>query len=226
MLRTSTSIPVVLIIVAFARATLMALASCVAAILPAHADSSAKSAPAESYIADFFRATVETAVAPQSGEYATKAVKTLLLRAIPLDETARFMLGRNWPTDNTAAARRFQEQFHDFVAEAVTNGLRANPTVALAVTGSRSRADGSTLVLSTLTLPSGRGLPVDWRLTQNPATGTFQVTGISVAGLDAAIVLRSVAADMLADGRTQVDDLIPRLRASLTRHTGETVASP
>ena len=188
-------------------------------ILSAWADSPAKPDPAESYIAGFFRATVETAVAPQSDEYATKAVKLLLLRAIPLDETARFMLGRAWPTDNKAAGRRFQEEFDDFVAEAVTQGLRANPTLALEVNGSRTRADGRTLVLSMLALPSGTKVPVDWEVAPNPADGTFQITDMTVAGFNAAILLRSAAEATLAE--TDIDGLIPRWRAAFARRTGD-----
>ena len=185
------------------------------AILPARADSSAKSDPAESYIAGFFRATVETAVAPQTDESATKAVKALLMREIPLDETARFMLGRLWPTDNKAAGRRFQDAFQDFVAETVTNGLRANPTLALQVKGSRNRTDGTTLVLSTLTMPSGMTVPVDWQVSPNPAHGTFQITDITVAGINAAIALRGIAQVTLEE--TDVDGLIPRWRSTLAR---------
>jgi ABC-type transporter MlaC component len=187
-----------------------------APILPAQADSSAKSDPAESYIAGFFRATVETAAAPQSDETATKAVKTLLLREIPLDDTARFLLGRLWPSDNKEAGRRFQDQFRDFVAEAVTKGLRDNPTLALEVKGSRSRDDGTTLVLSMLTLPSGTTLPVDWKVAQDPARGTFQVVDITVAGINAAMALRSMAEVTLAE--TDIDGLIPRWRTALARH--------
>lgn len=196
-------------------------------ILPAHADSSAKSDLAESYIAGFFRATVETAVAPQSGEYATKAVKKLLLREIQLDETARFMLGRAWPTDNKEAGRRFQQQFQDFVAEIVSQGVRTNPRLALDVKGSRARPDGTILVSSTLALPSGTTVPVDWRVTENPETGTFQIIDIIVAGIDAAIMLRSMAEATLAE--TDVDGLIPHWRATLTRRRiaeRPTVTSP
>jgi ABC-type transporter MlaC component len=200
-------------------------------ILPVHADSSAKTEPAESYIADFFRATVETAVTPRSDEYATKAVKILLLRAVPLDETARFMLGRNLHSDNKQGALRFQEQFQDFVAEVITMGIRANPTVGLQVEGSRPRTDGSFLVLSSLNLPSGTAIPVNWQVAQNPADGTFQVTKIDVAGIDAAIMLRTIATTALSEGQTDVDGLIPWFRAALERRSGEaapraTVTSP
>jgi len=184
-------------------------------ILSARADSSAKSDQAESYIAAFFRATVETAVAPQSDEYATKAVKALLLREIPLDDTARFMLGRLWPTDNNEAGRRFQADFQDFVAEAVTKGLRANPTLALEVNGSRNRTDGSTLVLSILTLPSGVSVPVDWQVVPDPAHGTFLITDITVAGINGAMALRSMAEATLAE--TDIDGVIPRWRRTLAR---------
>jgi ABC-type transporter MlaC component len=193
-------------------------------ILSASADSSVKSDLAENYIAGFFRATVETAVAPQSGGYATNAVKSLLLREIPLDETARFMLGRAWPTDNKEAARRFQAQFQDFVAEAVTLGLRANPTLALEVKGSRMHTDGSTLVLSMLTLPSGTAVPVDWRVARDPANGTFQIIDISVAGFNAAMLLRSAAEATLA--RTDIDGLIPHWRATLARRSAGATESP
>ena len=198
-----------------------------APILSAWADSSAKSDLAESYIAGFFRATVETAVAPQSDEYATKAVKMRLSRAIQLDETARFMLGRAWPTDNKEAGRRFQEEFRDFVAEVVTQGLRANPKLVLKVNGSRTRPDGTTLVMSMLSLPSGTAVPIDWRLAQNPETGTFQIINITVVGIDAAILLRTMTETTLAE--TDIDGLIPHWRAALVRNDNAqrpTVTSP
>jgi ABC-type transporter MlaC component len=185
-------------------------------ILSAWADSPARSDLAESYIAGFFRATVETAVTPLSDEYATKAVKALLLREIPLADTARFMLGRRWPTENNGAGRRFQQDFEDFAAEAVTKGLRANPTLALEVRGSRSHSDGSTLVLSALTSPSGMSVPVDWQVVQDPAHGTFQITGITVAGINAAMALRSMTEATLTE--TDIDGLIPRWRMALARH--------
>ncbi len=187
-------------------------------ILSASADSSAKSDLAESYIAGFFRATVETAVAPQSDETAAKAVKSLLLREIRLDETARFMLGRSWPTDNKEAGRRFQEQFKDFVAEVIAKGLRANPKLGLDVKGSRKRPDGTVLVLSALALPSGNAMPVDWRVSQDPRTGTFQIIDMTVAGIDAAIMLRTMAQATLAE--TDIDGLIPHWRAAFTRRSG------
>ena len=193
-------------------------------ILPARADSSAKTGLAESYIADFFRATVETAVAPQSDEYATKAVKALLLREIPLDETARFMLGRAWPTDNNEVQIQFQDEFHDFVAEAVTHSLRSNPSVALEVKGSRKRSDGSLLVLSSLNLPSGTALPVDWQVAENPSDGTFQITDVAVAGIQAGFMLRNMAAAALDDGET-VEGLIPRLRTALGKRARAAAAA-
>jgi ABC-type transporter MlaC component len=193
-----------------------------APISSALADSPAKSEPAESYIAGLFRATVETAVAPQSDESATKAMKRLLLREIRLDETARYMLGRLWPTDNQEAGRRFQADFQDFVAEAIAVGLRANPTLALKVNGSRLREDGSTLVLTVLDMPSGTALPVDWQVTRDPITGNYQITDITVAGINAAVALRSMTEATLAE--TDIDGLIPRWRSALARRQGHSAA--
>jgi ABC-type transporter MlaC component len=207
-------------------AVFLLIVGLMATLAPADADSLAKTDLAESYIADVFRATVDTAVRPQSDEYATKAVKVLLLHEVPLDEAAHFMLGRALQTDNKQAAVRFQEEFHDLVAEAVARGLRANPTVALAVNGSHPRSDGGMLVLSTLSLPSGAAVPIDWQVVQDPAHGTFQITDITVAGMSVHVLLRSVAETMLADGQTGIDDLIPRLRHALARRSGETAANP
>lgn len=203
-------------------------AGLVKAILPAHADSPARSELAESYIAGFFRAMVETAVAPQSEADAITAVQALLLREVPLDETARFMLGRAWPADNKETGRRFQEQFRAFAAEAVTQAVRATPTLALDVTGSRTRTDGSTLVLSALTLPSGASVPVDWHVATDPTTGSLQVVDLTVVGLNAVMMLRTMAEATLE--KTDVEGLIPTWRATIARHAGDpegaTVTSP
>ena len=210
---------------AFILAAAILAAGLLKAILPAYADSSAKSDPAESYIAGFFRATAETAIAAQSDESAAEAVKPVLLRAIPLDDTARFMLGRAWSTDNQPAGQRFQQQFEDFAAEAVAQGLRANPTLALEVKGSRARSDGSTLVWSMLALPSGRTVPVDWLVAQDAAAGTFQIIDITVAGFNAATLLRSMTEATLAE--TDIDGVIPQWRAALARQAqSATVTSP
>jgi ABC-type transporter MlaC component len=211
---------------AFIPAAIILATGLVNSILSAAADSSAKSDLAESYIAGFFRTTVETAITPHSDEYATNAVKALLLREVPLDQTARFMLGRAWPTDNKPAGIRFQRQFHDFVAETLTRSLRANPSVALEVRGSRARPDGSLLVLSNLNLPSGKAVPIDWQVAQDPADGTFQITDVAVLGIHAAMMLRTIAETMLGDGKTGVEELIPQLRAALNRRAGTDPARP
>jgi ABC-type transporter MlaC component len=167
---------------------------------------------------------VETAVAPRSGETATKAVKVLLMREIPLDQTARFMLGRFWPTDNNEAGRRFQAEFRDFLAEALTQGLRANPGLTLEIKASHDRTDGSTLVVSQLRLPSDMTLPVDWRVVRDPADGAFRITDIAISGIDAAVALRSMAEATLAD--TDLDGLIPRWRTALARRTADHADAP
>jgi ABC-type transporter MlaC component len=76
-------------------------------------------------------------------------------------------------------------------------------------------------------MPSGNEMPVDWRVTQDPQTGTFQIIDMTVAGIDAAIMLRTMAEATLAE--TDIDGLIPQWRAAFTRRGGTqqpTVTSP
>jgi hypothetical protein len=59
-----------------------------------------------------------------------------------------------------------------------------------------------------------------------PADGTFQITRIAVAGMDGAILLRSVAAAAMGEGQTDAEGLIPWLRAALSRHQAGGPAMP
>ena len=189
-----------------------------ALVVPAHPESLISSSSPESYIADLFRATVETAVAAgpeQAGseQYTANAMKALITREVPLGQTARFVLGRySHSTDNTPAAAEFQEQFLAFLAEAVTRVVRRQPGLSLAVAGSQDRADGTTLVRSELSLASGAHLSLDWILERRPESDGFQVVDLVLDGIDARIILRTTAASMLADGRATVADLTAHLR--------------
>jgi len=188
--------------------------------VPAHPESLISSSSPESYIADLFRATVETAGAAgpeQAGseQYTANAMKALITREVPLGQTARFMLGRYWQSmDNTPATGEFQEQFLAFLAEAVTCSIRRHPGLALTVAGSQDRIDGTTLVRSELNL-AGAHLPLDWVLERRPDGGGFQIIDLVLGGIDARITLRTMATSMLADGRATIPDVVPRLRQSL-----------
>ena len=202
-----------------------------ALVLPAHPESLVSSSSPENYIADLFRATVET-VGPDgseqagSGQYAVNAMKALIRREVPLGQTTRFMLGRYWqPIDNTPVAGEFQEQLLAFLAEAVTRSIRRHPGLSLAVEGSQGRADGTTLVRSELSL-AGAHLPLDWILEPRPDGSGFQMLDLVLGGIDARITLRTIATSMLADDRSTIADVVPQLRRALPEAPADRASQP
>jgi ABC-type transporter MlaC component len=188
---------------------------------PSFADTVSSTTLPESYIAHFFRAMVETATTGASEQSASNALHALITAETPLNETARFMLGRYWPAEkNPERASRFQSEFGDFVAEAVTHGLRAHPDATLSVLGSQTHPDGAILVRSQLKLDgaSARAWPLDWILRDEG--GRYRIEDFRLAGIGARIMLRQVAETVIsehqADGAAAaIDQIIPRLRARL-----------
>jgi ABC-type transporter MlaC component len=168
-----------------------------------------------SYISDFFQATVDTAVAADSEQQAIAGVAPLLERHISLDETARFVLGRYWPADNPAAARKFQAAFRSFAVEAFVRGVRAHPDLALTVSRARPHDDGTLLVPSQLRLPTGVTVPMDWHLQKAQSGEEFRIIDVAVAGIDARFMLRNIAAATLADGAGNLDTLIALFQRSI-----------
>jgi ABC-type transporter MlaC component len=179
------------------------------------ADSLSTDNQGASYISDFFRATVDTAVAADSEQQAIARVTPLLDDHISLDETARFVLGRYWPADNPAAGRGFQAAFRSFVAEAFVRGVRTHPDLTLTVSHTKQHEDGTLLVSSVLRLPAGTTVPMDWQLQKTQSDGRLRITDVAVAGIDARFMLRNIAAATLANGAGNLDTLIALFRRSI-----------
>src|ERR1041385_7369976 len=87
-----------------------ALLAC-ALLCPTIVAADSSEALTERYIASTFRAMADTATAGPSDDDAAIALSTLLRDGMAVDATARYVLGRDWPEENPAAANRFRQQF-------------------------------------------------------------------------------------------------------------------
>jgi phospholipid transport system substrate-binding protein len=193
---------------------------------PAMADS--PQALTESYIAGTFRAMLETALEAPTDQQAAAALRPLLQRDFAIDETARFVLGRYWPANNPPAGTRFQEEFGDFAADALAAALRAHPDLTLTIRRSRNTGEDS-LVESDLAFGSAEPVPVTWYVHQDGATGARRIVDFSLAGIDARIMLRTLAAGALERDSGNFAGLIALLRqvagrAATERPTKNTAA--
>jgi ABC-type transporter MlaC component len=161
----------------------------------------------ERYIASTFRAMADTATAASSDEQAAVALSALLRDGMAVDETARYVLGRDWPEENTAAARRFRQQFLRFVSNALASAFRAYRPLMLHVDRSRV-SDGRILVESTLLAPGGQALPLTWIVRREGPKGRRRIVDFRLAGIEAQMFLKTLAGTALERDRGNLDAVI------------------
>lgn len=191
-----------------------ALTALVCALLcPTIAAADSSEALVERYIASTFRAMADAAIDAPSEEDAAVALSTMVRDALAVDATARYVLGADWPTDNPVAGARFRQQFLHFVSNALASALRAHRQVTLRVEHSRS-SDGRILVDSALELRPGFAMPVTWVVRPEGPKGRRRIEDFVLAGIDARMMLRTLAAMSLEQQRGNLDavaDLFDRL---------------
>jgi ABC-type transporter MlaC component len=211
------------------RLTLLAAAPLAVALLcPTNAAADSSEMLAERYIASTFRAMADTATRASSPEEAATALGTLIQNGWAVDAVARFVLGRDWPSENPASAARFRHQFLHFTATALAGALRSNGSVTLSVQRSH-HSDGRILVDSTLISGSGRTLPVTWVVRTEGPKGRKRIEDFVVAGLDAEMMLRNLALTALERNPGNLDAvaaLFDRLAARAGGPAAETEGTP
>lgn len=121
-----------------------------------------------------------------------------------VDEAARFVLGRDWPTENPQAGARFRRQFLHFVSNALAGALRTHRQVELRVERSR-RSDGRILVDSALVLRPGLAMPLTWIVRPEGPKGRRRIEDFVFAGIDARMMLRNIAATTLEQQPADLD---------------------
>ncbi|HVZ02221.1 MAG TPA: ABC transporter substrate-binding protein [Dongiaceae bacterium] len=174
-----------------------ALLACAGAVLcPTIAAADSSEALTERYIASTFRAMADTATDAASDGEAAAALSTLIRNDMAIDAAARFVLGADWPTENPPAGVRFRQQFLHFAATALAGALRAHREAVLRVESSR-HSDGRFLVDSVLMLRPGLALPLTWIVRPEGPKGRRRIEDFVLAGIDARMMLRNLAASAL-----------------------------
>ena len=190
---------------------LAAISACVLHAMPAIAESP-PIAPVERYIADTFGAIVEASASAPNTIVAADRLKTVLADDFALPATARFVLGRYWPTDNPAAAGKFQSEFLDFMGDALAEGIRMYPQMHLKLGRVPTGSNGTIYVDSVLTLPGGPDLPLDWIVNSPDPDGRYHITDIVLLGIDARVMLRSIATSALSEGDRNLNRVVALFR--------------
>jgi ABC-type transporter MlaC component len=201
-----------------------------ALLCPTIGSADSSEALTERYIASTFRAMADAAIGAPSDDKAIAALCTLIRNDMAVDETARFVLGRAWPTGNPPAADRFRQQFLHFTVAALAGALRAHPTITLQVERSR-RSDGRILIESALVLRPGLVLPVTWIVRPEGPKGRRRIVDFVLAGIDAQMLLRELATSALERQPGNLDAVVAlfdqlALSAGATAQAKEDGASP
>jgi len=156
------------------------------------------------YIASTFRAMADTAIDAASDDEAAAALSAMIRNGMEVDGAARFVLGRDWPTENPPKGARFRQQFLHFVSNALASALRAHRQISLRVERSR-RSDGRILVDSALVLRPGFALPLTWVVRPEGPKGRRRIEDFVLAGIDARMMLRNLAATALEQQPANLD---------------------
>ncbi|HVT51030.1 MAG TPA: ABC transporter substrate-binding protein [Dongiaceae bacterium] len=199
------------------------LACACALLCPTIVAADSSEALTERYIASTFRAMADAAIDASSDDDAAAALGTVIRNAMAVDETARFVLGRDWPTQNPQAGARFRQQFLHFASNALAGALRAHRGVTLQVKGSRL-SDGRILVDSALVLRPGLTLPLTWIVRPEGPKGRRRIEDFVLAGIDARMMLRNAAAVTL-EQRPGDLDAVAAMFDRLARKAGAPAAT-
>jgi ABC-type transporter MlaC component len=199
------------------RLTLLPAALLACALLcPTIVAADSSEALTERYIASTFRAMADTATnAPTDGD-AAAALSILLRDGMAVDATARYVLGRNWPDENPAAANRFRQQFLQFASNALASAFRAYQPMTLRVDRSRM-SDGRILVDSAVLLPGGRAVPVTWIVRREGPKGRRRVVDFRMAGVEAQMLLKTLAGTALEREHGNLDAVIALYNGIIAR---------
>jgi ABC-type transporter MlaC component len=209
----------------------VALPALVCALLcPTISSADSSEALTERYIASTFRAMADAAIDASSDDNAAVALSALIREKMAVDETARFVLGRAWPTGNPPAADRFRQQFLHFTVATLAGALRAHRTITLQVERGH-RSDGRVLVESALVLRPGVALPLTWIVRPEGPKGRRRIVDFVLSGIDAQMVLRDLAASALERQPGNLDAVAAlfdrlALRAGATAEAKKDGASP
>jgi ABC-type transporter MlaC component len=210
---------------------LAALFAC-AFLCPTIVAADSSEALTERYIASTFRAMADTATNAPSDSEAAVTLSALLRDGMAVDATARYVLGRDWPDENPAAANRFRLQFLQFVSNALASAFRAYRPVALRVDRSRV-SDGRILVESTLLVPGGRALQLTWIVRREGPKGRRRIVDFRLQGIEVQMFLKTLAGTALERDHGNLDAVIalynripariaPPSRAATTAEEGPT----
>jgi phospholipid transport system substrate-binding protein len=150
----------------FTRATLLSAMLSVAALVAAPAAYAERNAEAEAYVQTNATSALQ-ALANTSPTARTQTFTTLMTRFADMPRIASFVLGRYSTQLRTDAALRadWNRVFQDYAIASYESNLTRYSANAIRVTNSVERVPGrDVIVRSEIAQPSGRPMPVQWRL--------------------------------------------------------------
>ena len=133
-----------------------------------------------------------------------EALDSVLRDGVGIDSISAYVVAGEWPKASEDERTRFQEVFSDYLVAAYLRLVTDADPQSFAVTSSKDRGEGTSMVATHIENATGEPLNLSWVISND--TGDYKITDVMVDGVSQAKTYREefagVAASKGVDGLT------------------------
>jgi phospholipid transport system substrate-binding protein len=169
--------------------------------------------------AAFIQATGEEMVAVLNSNAPLQArrerVAAILRRAVDVEGTGRFILGRWWRTATPAEQQEYLQLFEQMLIRNLASRFGEYQGVRFAMGRSQQRTEDDVLVTTVIERPGSPAITLDWRV--GDIGGQPKVVDLVAEGTSLRLTQRSEYSAVVQRGGNQVGALLVAMRQQLAR---------
>lgn len=169
--------------------------------------------------AAFIQATGQELVGALNSNLPTQArrerVAAILRRAVDIEGTGRFILGRWWRTASPAEQQEYLQLFEETLIRNLASRFGEYQGVRFSLGRSQQRTEDDVLVTTVVERPSGGPVNLDWRVAD--VGGQPKIVDLVAEGTSLRLTQRSEYSAVVQRGGNQVGALLNAMRQQLAR---------
>ncbi len=185
--------------------------------LPFARPASAQMDPARA--ATFIQATGEDLVrvinSPAAVEQRRQQVATILRRAVDIEGTGRFILGRWWRQASAAEQQEYLRLFEEVLIRNLASRFGEYQGVTFALGRSQQRTEDDALVTTIVQRPGSAAFNLDWRVAD--VNGQPRIVDLVAEGASLRLTQRSEYSAVIQRGGNQVSALLAAMRQQIAQ---------
>jgi len=169
--------------------------------------------------ATFIQATGEDLVrvinSPAAVEQRRQQVATILRRAVDIEGTGRFILGRWWRQASAAEQQEYLRLFEEVLIRNLASRFGEYQGVTFALGRSQQRTEDDALVTTIVQRPGSAAFNLDWRVAD--VNGQPRIVDLVAEGASLRLTQRSEYSAVIQRGGNQVSALLAAMRQQIAQ---------